>query len=129
MQRAQAGRASARIAAAMGDWTAAHSHLSTVVDLLPTLTDHALSHPDRQHHLRQVQGLATDAARAALADLRRDQQWTARTTTAWQHLEQARTVLLTQALHTRTPTDQLRRRRPDLADQLDRLRDTLTAPA
>jgi tetratricopeptide (TPR) repeat protein len=124
--RARAGRTAATIAADTGDWATAHTHLGTVIDLLPTLTDHALSPQDRQHHLRQLQGLAPDAAHAAVAALVHDRDSADRTATAWRHLEQARTVLLTQALHTRTSADDLHHTRPDLADELDQVRRVLT---
>jgi hypothetical protein len=96
-----------------------------VITLLPTLVDHALSLQDRQHHLAQLQGLGADAARAHLANLTADRD--VRVGVAWRRLEQARTVLLSQALETRTDTRALHTARPDLAAEYDHLRGPLNA--
>ncbi|WP_432830988.1 CHAT domain-containing protein [Dactylosporangium sp. CA-092794] len=121
MQRAQAGRAAAALAADRGDWAAAEAALATVVGLLPVLVDHGLDPRDRQHHLAQLQNLGADAARATLGAL-------GRSTVAWQRLEQARTVLINQALETRhtTDIDRLGHTHAGLADEYHQLREALT---
>jgi hypothetical protein len=126
MVRAQAGRAGAALAADAGDWATAHSQLVLIISLLPSFTDMTLSPQDRQYHLRQLQGLGQDAARAVLGS-KSNEGRRRQSTTAWQYLDQARTVLLTQALEIRTTAGRLQTTRPDLAIELDDLRKVLAS--
>jgi tetratricopeptide (TPR) repeat protein len=114
LSRMNCGRPWASVAAAAGLWQEADQAWGEVLGHLPTLVDRGLHRTDRQRHLSLLQGAGSEAACAAVAvgDLDR----------AWATLEQGRGVLLSQALETRTDTSELRRQRPDLADQIDRLR-------
>jgi hypothetical protein len=126
INRAHAGRSAATLAAGQQDWAGAEADLLAVLELLPVLTDHGLGPQDRQHHLAQLQGLAADTVSATLAaELRNPYQ---RVSTAWQRLEQTRTILLTQALETRHTVEHLRSIHPQLADEYEDLRRVLTDP-
>jgi hypothetical protein len=96
------------------DWSTAAQGYSAAVALLPLVAWHGLDQATREHHLREWAGLAGEAATATV--LAGDP------TQAVELLEAGRAMLWTQALHLRQDLDELRQRRPDLADRLDSAR-------
>ncbi|MFF5234398.1 CHAT domain-containing protein [Dactylosporangium sp. NPDC000521] len=115
--RARAGQAAARLAADLGRLDEAEAAWDQVFEVLPLVADRGLDDRDRQHHLAVLAGVATEAAAVAIerGDIAR----------AWSVLEQGRGVFLGQALEGRGESDELRAVRPDLADEVDRLRHLL----
>ncbi|MBB5868508.1 hypothetical protein F4553_001887 [Allocatelliglobosispora scoriae] len=112
--RVRCGRSWAELAPTVDGWPEAGGAWQEVLELLPLLVQHGLGRADRQRHLGLVSGAAAEAAAAAmeLGD----------TALAWSALEQARGVLLSQALETRTDTAELHQTHPELAAEVDRLR-------
>ncbi|KAJ7277792.1 CHAT domain-containing protein [Mycena rebaudengoi] len=112
------GPASIRFLAA-AQW-AKHAHIhepssllnayTTAMKLLPELAWWGLSITDRHHHLLQAGQVVRDAASAAIAvhNYKKAVEW----------LDQGHSVIWGQLLNLRTPVDELRKSRPDLADQL-----------
>jgi tetratricopeptide (TPR) repeat protein len=97
--------------------------LETAVRLLPEVAPRRLVRSDQQHAIGQVRELAVDAAAFALAT-------TASTTgeraaRALRLLETGRSVLLSQALETRSDLTDLRQQHPELATRFEDLRDQL----
>jgi hypothetical protein len=105
-------------AAEGGDWVAAEEAFASAVGLLPVLANTALRRDDQEHRLRQVTGVARDAAACAL--------WRREIATSVTLLEHGRAVLLTQLLDARRDTE-LRARDAELADLLEQLREKLDA--
>ncbi len=101
--------------------------LEAAVRLLPEVAPRRLDLADQQHALGGYVGLAGDAAAFALTDDQGDDHL--RATRALRLLEAGRTVLLNQALDTRSDLSELETRRPDLAAQFAELRDLLDQPA
>jgi hypothetical protein len=100
--------------------------LETAVRLLGDIAPRALPWGDQQHQIREVAGLASDAAAFALAD----ERGTApeRAARALSMLEAGRAVLLTQLLGTRDDLTDLRRQHPTMARRFEELRGLLDAP-
>ena len=103
--------------------------LENAVLLLPEVAPRQLSRTDQQRQIGGFAGLASDAAAYALADVRRGQSRAQRAARAISLLEHGRGIMLSQALGTRGDLTELRRLRPDLARQYERLRDLLDRPA
>ncbi|GAB3842111.1 tetratricopeptide repeat protein [Dactylosporangium cerinum] len=130
MIRARAGREGAAVAAERGDWTSAELVFDDILAVLPMLVDHGLDPRDRQHHLAQLQNLAADAVRATLGDTgQRPTPDVVRA--AWRRHEQARTVLLAQALEIRHADgiDRLEQTHPHLAAEYHKVRGLLSGEA
>ncbi|MQA84254.1 MAG: CHAT domain-containing protein [Streptosporangiales bacterium] len=117
VHRIQCGSAWADLAMSTGQWAAARSAWHEVFEQLPLLIDHRLARADRQRHLHLFDGVGPRAALARIDEGDVDGAWAA--------LEQARGVLFGQALELRADTAELRRVRPDLAAEVDRLRGIL----
>jgi tetratricopeptide (TPR) repeat protein len=118
--RLTAARAWARFAHDTGDVVSAADGYTAAVTLLPFAAWHGLERTTREAHLADNAGLATEAAVAAL----RAQNLQG----AVELLEQARSVLWSQALHLRSDLTRLAARAPALAARLDRVRDELGRP-
>jgi hypothetical protein len=100
--------------------------LETAVELLPTMAGRHLARGHQQHALRELGGLASDAAALALIDTSRSgPECVAR---ALRLLEGGRAVLLSQALDSRSDLTDLRREHPELAQRFIELRDMLDPP-
>lgn len=117
--RVTAAANQARLAGSTKDWAAADSAFSVAIKLLPLVSDRRIGWDSRQRLLAQLGGLASDATAIAL---RRDDPERAVTI-----LEQARALLIGQALDTRVDTGALRTTHPELADELDGLLAVLNA--
>ncbi|MGY1673071.1 CHAT domain-containing protein [Geodermatophilus sp. SYSU D00710] len=118
--RLTAARAWGRFARDTGDVRSAADGYAAAVTLLPLTAWHGLERRTRELHLVDNAGLATEAVIAVLeaGDLPR----------AVELLEQARSVLWTQALHMRSDLTRLAERVPHLAARLDRIREELGQP-
>jgi len=122
--RIQAARAGASLAAPTDPGRAA-SLLEMAVRLLPEVAPRRLERRDQQHALSGLTGLAADAAALALADTPAAE----RAPRALRLLESGRTVLLSQALDTRSDLTDLRQHHPDLAERFVELRNQLDQPS
>lgn len=114
-QRIRAGKRAAELLFRSGKWEESSDLLYDAVQLLPGVIPHNLKQQDRQYMLRELSGLATTAASAALA-AGREPIWTL------QLLEQGRGVGAGLRFGIR-PSEfaALRIRHPDMADKLERL--------
>ena len=119
VDRVEANRGAAWAAMTMGDAAGALAACERAVALLPQIAPRRLSHSDREHGLGRLAGLAAEAASAAVA--------ANRPARAIELLEQARGVLLAQAIEARSDLTLLHTHAPDLATELERLRDSLDA--
>ncbi|MFJ5034371.1 CHAT domain-containing protein [Streptomyces sp. NPDC088560] len=120
--RINAAGSAAELAQDRGNTRYAAELLENAVRLLPDTVPRRLTRVDQQHALRSLSGLAGDAAALALAA--HGQAGVAR---ALGLLEQGRTVLLSQALDTRSDLTNLQQRHPALAARYAGLRDQLHA--
>ncbi|HTW02362.1 MAG TPA: CHAT domain-containing protein [Streptosporangiaceae bacterium] len=102
---------------AAGNVTAAVSPLILAVGLLPRAARPSLTRADREQPLALFAGLASTGAAVALASGQEN--------AALRLLEHGRGVLLRQALDARGDLTALREAHPDLAAELERLRDRL----
>jgi hypothetical protein len=107
----------AAIAGEEGDLAEAIQGYERAVAMLPLLTWRGLSRVDQERQLSQFSDISTDAAAAAIGADRPE--------LAVELLEQARTVLWSQRLDTRSDLTALREIRPDLAQRLGELRAAL----
>lgn len=98
---------------------AALDAVEAAVELVPQLTPRALAHTDREHGVGIIAGLASQAAAIAVA--------AGEPARAVELLEQTRGLLLGQVLDDRGDLTELRRARPDLADEFESLRDQIAA--
>lgn len=110
----------ARLAADRDDQPAVRAAWQHMLAVLPQFVDRHLSRAERQAQLSQLAGLGVEAAAAAVANGDAEGAWSA--------LEQGRGVLLAQDMQLRSD-DELRRRHPDLAERVDRLRTLLNNDA
>ncbi|MEV4121660.1 CHAT domain-containing protein [Micromonospora sp. NPDC049645] len=117
--RATAAINEARLYADAEQWADADRAYATALDLLPLISDWRTGWDSRLRQLARLGELGSDAAAVAL---RQGDQVRALVV-----LEQARGVLLGQALDIRGDLGMLRADRPDLAERLDRLRAVLNA--
>ncbi|MFF3215833.1 CHAT domain-containing protein [Streptomyces sp. NPDC002886] len=121
--RLRALREAARLVAA-SDPSRAAGLLERAVLMLPEVAPRRLRRSDQQHALgTDAFGLAADATALALADTTRDAS--ERAVRALRMAEAGRTVLLSQALDTRSDLTDLRERHPDLAQRFRELRSLL----
>jgi tetratricopeptide (TPR) repeat protein len=116
--RIQTGHAVLLACIITSDWQQAYEASNIAVRLIPKLTSRSLKNSDKQHVLRQVVGLASNAAAVAL-------QAEKGALVALNFLEQGRGVLATSLEAMRTDILGLRERYPELADQFLRLRNEL----
>ncbi|WBB80613.1 CHAT domain-containing protein [Micromonospora sp. WMMD882] len=119
--RVTAARRYATAQARMHGPAAALDGYAAAVELLPLLAWRGLNRADRQQNLAAVSGLAAEAAAAAVAADQPER--------AVELLEQARGVLWTQLLETRTGVSALRAVDPALADEFEQARAALDAPS
>lgn len=99
-----------------------HMEACTVaMDLIPQLAALGSTVHDRHHQVTQVGSVARGAAAAAI----KSQQYG----TAVEWLEQGRSVIWSQLLELRSPVDDLRKVRPELADHLQSLSSRLEGSA
>ncbi|MFI5828573.1 CHAT domain-containing protein [Streptomyces sp. NPDC051578] len=121
--RLRAMRMAARLVASTDPGRAA-GLLEKAVLLLPEVAPRRLRRSDQQHALgTDAFGLAADATALALADTSRNA--TERAVRALRMAEAGRTVLLSQALDTRSDLTDLRERHPGLARRFTELRELL----
>ncbi|MFI7293644.1 CHAT domain-containing protein [Streptomyces sp. NPDC050121] len=120
--RISAAGSAAELAQDRGNTRYAAELLENAVRLLPDTASRRLTRVDQQDALRSLSGLAGDAAALALAAHGR-----AGAARALGLLEQGRTVLLSQALDTRSDLTDLQQRHPALAARYAELRDQLHA--
>ncbi|GAA0995860.1 hypothetical protein GCM10009555_090710 [Acrocarpospora macrocephala] len=113
--RIEAARSAARIGPRAAEL------METAVHLLPEVAPRQLDREDQQYALGGFAGLAADAAALTLADTRNPE----RASRALHLLEQGRTILLSQAMDTRSDLSDLRESHPDLAARFAELRDLL----
>ncbi|WP_184540480.1 CHAT domain-containing protein, partial [Streptosporangium becharense] len=102
-----------------GDGAEALAAYEEAIALLPRLAPRRLRRADREHGLGEVAGLAADAAAAAIEVGRPER--------AVELLEQARGVLLGEAMAAHGDLTDLRVRAPELARRFTQLRDALDA--
>lgn len=112
--RIAAARLAGRAAHLAGNHTDALAAFERAVDLLPRIAPRELLREDRESGLGAVAGLAADAAGAATA--------AGRPGRALELLEQARALLQSELVGTRTPLDALEDREPGLAEEFRALR-------
>ncbi|KAH8697307.1 CHAT domain-containing protein [Talaromyces proteolyticus] len=116
--RIQAARAVLPACASTLHWEQAYEVANVAISLVPKLTPRSLENSDKQHVLRQVAGVASDAAALAL-------QAGKGALVALDFLEQGRGILATSLEEMRTDTLSLRYRYPDLAERFAQLRNEL----
>jgi hypothetical protein len=104
----------------LGDWPDAVRGYATAVELLARVAWPGLDPDDRLHILTRYRGLGADAAAAALR--------AADPSTAVELLEQARGVLLANAIEARTDRSALFEIAPELAGRMDSVRAELDRP-
>jgi tetratricopeptide (TPR) repeat protein len=102
---------------AAGDDRAALAAMETAVGLLPLLAGRALRRADREHALGEVAGIGAQAAAAALS--------AGRPHRAVELLEQARGLLLAEAMDDRGAPARLLEQAPDLVADFEKLRERL----
>ncbi|MFC6082638.1 hypothetical protein [Sphaerisporangium aureirubrum] len=137
--RIRAARRLARLEAGMGRWGPAAEVLTGAVELLARAAWPGVERPDQEHRLRQVTGLASDAAAARLTDEEREHAVEPgegvrateppRRGRAVELLEQGRGVLHGQMLDRRADLAALEGRVPALAARLREVAAGLDAAA
>ncbi|MGX9887880.1 CHAT domain-containing protein [Streptomyces sp. NPDC002276] len=103
-----------RVAMAAGDAPAALTAFEEAVALLPRLVPRELARADREHGIGRTAGLASDAAAAAVQAGRPER--------AVELLDQARTLLLAEAMDAHGDLSELTSTAPDLAAEFVQLR-------
>jgi tetratricopeptide (TPR) repeat protein len=116
--RIQAGHALLMACTITKDWQQAYEASETAIRLIPRLTSRSLENHDKHHMLRQIAGLASDAAAVAL-------QVGKGASMALSLLEQGRGLLALSVEDTRTDLLSLHEKHPELADRFVSLRDQL----
>jgi len=120
--RIKAGHAVFQACTLNSDWQQAGEASNIAVNLIPQLISRSLENSDKQHVLRQVVGLASNAAAVALEAKKG-------ALVALTYLEQGRGVLATSLEEMRTDILDLWERYPELADRFVHLRDELDRSA
>ncbi|MDT0544508.1 CHAT domain-containing protein [Streptomyces lonegramiae] len=108
-----------RAAVALGDYVLAAEGYGRAVLLLPQLAWHGLSGRARENHLTEWSGLASAAAACCILAGEPER--------AVEILEQGRTIIQNQSLHTRGDLTDLEKKAPTLAADLMRVRELLDA--
>ncbi|WP_344190565.1 CHAT domain-containing protein [Acrocarpospora corrugata] len=106
-------------AMSVGDSVSALAAYENAITLVPQIAPRRLSHPDREHGLGAIAGLAAEAASAAVAAGQPEH--------AVELLEQTRGVLLAEAMDTRGEFRELQTQESALAEELADLRDAMDA--
>ena len=101
----------------VADWAAAVDAYAAAAELLGLMAPRSLGRPDQEYWLREMSGVAEEAAAACLQAGQLEQ--------AVELWEQCRGVLLGQALDLRSDLDELAQRHPELAAEFSRLRDVI----
>jgi len=117
--RAAAAAYCAQLNAEGGDWEAADAAYAQALEFLPMLTGRQFGWDSRHRQLARLASLGTDAA--AVAVQRRDPE------RAVLILEQARGILIGQAIEQHRDVDELRRVAPDLAAEFSHLATLMAA--
>lgn len=120
-RRLAAARGWGRCALLAGTAASAVKGYTLAIELLPLVVWHGLDQATRERHLQEWDGLASDAAAAAVAAGRPAQ--------AVELLEAGRSILWTQALHLRHDMAELQKRAPAVAAALEASRAVLMQPA
>jgi tetratricopeptide (TPR) repeat protein len=115
--RARAAQLWGEFAVSVADWDAAVAAYAAAAELLALVAPRSLGRRDQEYWLREMSGLAEQAAAACLQAGQLD-----RAVELW---EQCRGVLLGQALDLRSDLDELAQRHPGLAAEFSRLRDEM----
>jgi tetratricopeptide (TPR) repeat protein len=118
IHRITAGHAVLLACTAISDWQMANEASNIAVNLIPQLISRSLENSDKQYVLRQVVGVASDAAAVAIKGNKE-------AVTALTYLEQGRGVLAASIEEMRTDILDLRRKYPELANKFVHLRDEL----
>jgi tetratricopeptide (TPR) repeat protein len=118
--RAGAARGWGWAAGVLEDWPDAVRGFEKAADLLGLIAPRSLDRSDQEHLLEGLDGMAGQAAACCVRAGQPDR--------AIELLEQARGILLSQALDTRTDLAELTDHHRDLADRFVRLRDALDRP-
>ena len=121
MTRIVASREVLEYCAIISDWQQAYEAADIGVHLIPTLMSQSLGISDKQFMLGQMNGLASNAAAAALHAGRG-------ALVALNFLEQGRGVVAASLEDMRTETLHLQERYPELAERMIRLRDEIELP-
>ena len=116
-QRIRAAKTWGRYAAVAGNWDEAVEGFAAAVALSVLLAPRELARADQEYRLRELIGLGSEAAAAAL-QARQAQR-------AVELFEQGRAVLFSRILHTRSDLSELRREHPQLAREFANLRDII----
>ena len=119
--RLDAGLALYRLYAEVKDWAKAYQAASKAVHLVPRLTSRSLENSDKQNLLRQIVGLAVDAAAVALNAGKKAFE-------AVQLLELGRGVVAGSLSELRTDIRDLQNRHPDIGNEYVRLCQQLDPP-
>ena len=117
--RAEANVAGGRLAAKRGDWDLAVRRLAAAIGLLEQAVPRTLRRADREHQLKRLRDLASDAAACAWRN--------GDTKQAVVLFEHGRGVLLAQAMNNSADLEKLDAERPDLRIRFDRLRHAIDA--
>jgi tetratricopeptide (TPR) repeat protein len=119
--RLEAGDALVRSCASISDWRRAYEALTVTMDLVPRLTIRSLENSDKQYLIREIVGLASDAAAVALNAGKG-------AIVALEFLELGRGVLAASMDYIRADLKDLQAKHPELAEQFDICRDKLDFP-
>ncbi|KAH7165304.1 CHAT domain-containing protein, partial [Dactylonectria macrodidyma] len=118
IDRILGGRQVVRICALLHDWEQAYEASTISIPLIPKLVLRSLSNSDKQHILSEINGVASDAAAAALNAHKGP-------LAALRFLEQGRGVLGTSLQELRTDVLDLQQKYPRLAAEFSRLQSEL----
>jgi len=121
IDRILSGRQVLHYCALKSDWNKASEDAAVAVNLVPTLTARSLGNSEKQHVLRQMVGLACDAAAVALNSGKP-------ASFALSLLEQGRGALAASLEEIRIDVSDLQSSNPDLAARFVRLREELDRP-
>jgi tetratricopeptide (TPR) repeat protein len=120
--RIKAGHAVFLASTINADWKHAEEASKISLNLVPQLMAPSLENSDKQHVLRQIVGLAPDAAAVALKANKS-------ALVALTYLEQGRGVLAASLEDMRADIGDLRERHPELAERFIHVREELAQPA
>ena len=119
--RIQCGASLARLYMKEKAWRLAHQVLEKTIALVPRLAPQSLESSDKQHHVRSIIGIASDAAAIALQASQPPRE-------ALRLLESGRGIIRMSLNSLRTDISELERGHPDLAASFIKARSILDAP-